>query len=158
MPQRRFPPPWSVEERGAKRKPRGTTGAKKNTRVELFYAVGSPFVITRGCHPRYGREVANGHPVPPAGDAIELAGAVYIVPSPFGLGSVPLSGVRAKKLVSGRIDVLAGAIVIYLTVNKRKCSEGYVFALRSERRLCCEVRGNLAYRWFCSATCCNDVT
>ena len=26
---------------------------------------------------------------------------------------------------------------------------GYVFALRSERRLCAEVRGNLAYRWFC---------
>ena len=118
MPSRRFPPPWSVDERGAKRKPRGTTGAKKNTRVELFYAVGSPFVITRGCHPRYGREVANGHPVPPAGDAIELAGAVYIVPSPFGLGSVPLPGVRAKKLVSGRIDVLAGAIVIYLTVDR----------------------------------------
>lgn len=26
---------------------------------------------------------------------------------------------------------------------------GYVFALRSERRLCCEVQVNLAYRWFC---------
>ena len=26
---------------------------------------------------------------------------------------------------------------------------GYVFAIRSERRLCCEVRVNLAYRWFC---------
>jgi transposase len=26
---------------------------------------------------------------------------------------------------------------------------GYVFALRSERRLCSEVRVNLAYRWFC---------
>jgi transposase len=26
---------------------------------------------------------------------------------------------------------------------------GYVFALRSERRLCAEVRVNLAYRWFC---------
>jgi transposase len=26
---------------------------------------------------------------------------------------------------------------------------GYAFALRSERRLCCEVQVNLAYRWFC---------
>ena len=26
---------------------------------------------------------------------------------------------------------------------------GYVFALRSERRFCCEVQVNLAYRWFC---------
>jgi transposase len=26
---------------------------------------------------------------------------------------------------------------------------GYVFALRSERRLCSEVQVNLAYRWFC---------
>src|SRR5579872_7279091 len=26
---------------------------------------------------------------------------------------------------------------------------GYVFAIRSERRLCSEVRVNLAYRWFC---------
>src|SRR5215216_5646817 len=26
---------------------------------------------------------------------------------------------------------------------------GYVFALRSERRICAEVRVNLAYRWFC---------
>src|SRR5205809_5177349 len=26
---------------------------------------------------------------------------------------------------------------------------GYVFAIRSERRLCCEVQVNLAYRWFC---------
>src|SRR5271169_2986072 len=26
---------------------------------------------------------------------------------------------------------------------------GYVFAIRSERRLCAEVRVNLAYRWFC---------
>src|SRR3974390_477824 len=26
---------------------------------------------------------------------------------------------------------------------------GYVFAIRSERRLCAEVQGNLAYRWFC---------
>ena len=26
---------------------------------------------------------------------------------------------------------------------------GYVFALRSERRLCAEVQVNLAYRWFC---------
>jgi hypothetical protein len=40
------------------------------------------------------------------------------VPSPFGLGSVPLPGVRAKKLVSARIDVLAGAIVIYLNIAK----------------------------------------
>lgn len=29
---------------------------------------------------------------------------------------------------------------------------GYVFALRSERRLCAEVQVNLAYRWFCK--CC----
>jgi transposase len=27
---------------------------------------------------------------------------------------------------------------------------GYVFALRSERLLCREVKVNLAYRWFCS--------
>jgi transposase len=27
---------------------------------------------------------------------------------------------------------------------------GYVFALRSERRLCSKVRVNLAYRWFCN--------
>src|SRR5437868_8747439 len=26
---------------------------------------------------------------------------------------------------------------------------GYLFALRSERRLCAEVQVNLAYRWFC---------
>ncbi|MGY3146642.1 transposase [Bradyrhizobium sp. USDA 3397] len=26
---------------------------------------------------------------------------------------------------------------------------GYVFAIRSERLLCCEVQVNLAYRWFC---------
>jgi transposase len=26
---------------------------------------------------------------------------------------------------------------------------GYVYALRSERRLCAEVQVNLAYRWFC---------
>ena len=26
---------------------------------------------------------------------------------------------------------------------------GYLFALRSERRLCSEVQVNLAYRWFC---------
>src|ERR1700752_1008811 len=26
---------------------------------------------------------------------------------------------------------------------------GYVFAIRSERRLCSEGQGNLAYRWFC---------
>src|SRR6186713_1978594 len=26
---------------------------------------------------------------------------------------------------------------------------GYVFAIRSERRLCAEVKVNLAYRWFC---------
>ena len=26
---------------------------------------------------------------------------------------------------------------------------GYVFAIRSERRICAEVRVNLAYRWFC---------
>ena len=26
---------------------------------------------------------------------------------------------------------------------------GYVFAIRSERQLCSEVRVNLAYRWFC---------
>ena len=26
---------------------------------------------------------------------------------------------------------------------------GYVFAIRSERQLCAEVRVNLAYRWFC---------
>ncbi len=26
---------------------------------------------------------------------------------------------------------------------------GYVFAIRSERALCCEVQLNLAYRWFC---------
>jgi transposase len=26
---------------------------------------------------------------------------------------------------------------------------GYVFAIRSERRLCGEVQVNLAYRWFC---------
>jgi len=25
---------------------------------------------------------------------------------------------------------------------------GYVFAIRSERLLCCEVQVNLAYRWF----------
>ena len=29
---------------------------------------------------------------------------------------------------------------------------GYVFALRSERRLCTEVQMNLAYRWFCKLT------
>src|SRR6478752_6270624 len=28
---------------------------------------------------------------------------------------------------------------------------GYVFAIRSERRLCAEVRVNLAYRWFLQA-------
>src|SRR6202162_2705217 len=26
---------------------------------------------------------------------------------------------------------------------------GYVFAIRSERRICAEIQGNLAYRWFC---------
>jgi transposase len=26
---------------------------------------------------------------------------------------------------------------------------GYLFAIRSERRLCAEVQVNLAYRWFC---------
>lgn len=26
---------------------------------------------------------------------------------------------------------------------------GYVFAIRSERQLCCEMQVNLAYRWFC---------
>jgi transposase len=26
---------------------------------------------------------------------------------------------------------------------------GYVFAIRSERQLCCEIQVNLAYRWFC---------
>jgi len=26
---------------------------------------------------------------------------------------------------------------------------GYVFAIRSERRICAEVQVNLAYRWFC---------
>ena len=26
---------------------------------------------------------------------------------------------------------------------------GYVFAIRSERQLCCELQVNLAYRWFC---------
>src|SRR6201995_1073046 len=26
---------------------------------------------------------------------------------------------------------------------------GYVFAIRSERRVCSEVQGDLAYRWFC---------
>ena len=26
---------------------------------------------------------------------------------------------------------------------------GYVFAIRSERRLCSELQVNLAYRWFC---------
>ena len=26
---------------------------------------------------------------------------------------------------------------------------GYVFAIRSERRICAEARVNLAYRWFC---------
>ena len=26
---------------------------------------------------------------------------------------------------------------------------GYLFAIRSERALCCEVQVNLAYRWFC---------
>src|SRR6202046_2310858 len=31
----------------------------------------------------------------------------------------------------------------------RMLSVGYVFALRSERRLCAEVQVNLAYRWFC---------
>jgi len=29
---------------------------------------------------------------------------------------------------------------------------GYVFAIRSERLLCREVRVNLAYRWFCGKT------
>jgi transposase len=29
---------------------------------------------------------------------------------------------------------------------------GYVFAIRSERRLCAEVQVNLAYRWFCKLT------
>ena len=28
---------------------------------------------------------------------------------------------------------------------------GYVFAIRSERRLCSEVQVNLAYRWFCNS-------
>src|SRR4029077_21031556 len=61
------------------RKPRGPPGASNKRllmRRVLFDAVVSPFVITRGGHPRYGREVANGHPFPPAGDAIELAGTV----------------------------------------------------------------------------------
>jgi len=31
----------------------------------------------------------------------------------------------------------------------RMLIEGYVFAIRSERRLCAEVQVNLAYRWFC---------
>src|SRR5437660_6431976 len=31
----------------------------------------------------------------------------------------------------------------------RLLSVGYVFAIRSERRLCGEVQVNLAYRWFC---------
>ncbi len=26
---------------------------------------------------------------------------------------------------------------------------GYVFAIRSERRICAEIQVNLAYRWFC---------
>ena len=26
---------------------------------------------------------------------------------------------------------------------------GYIFAIRSERRLCAEIQVNLAYRWFC---------
>jgi len=26
---------------------------------------------------------------------------------------------------------------------------GYVFAIRFERRICAEIRVNLAYRWFC---------
>ena len=30
----------------------------------------------------------------------------------------------------------------------RKLIVGYVFAIRSERRLCSEVQVNLAYRWF----------
>lgn len=34
---------------------------------------------------------------------------------------------------------------------------GYVFALRSERRLCSEVRVNLAYRWFCKLGIDDDV-
>src|SRR5262252_1081280 len=32
---------------------------------------------------------------------------------------------------------------------RRMLIVGYVFAIRSERRLCAEVQVNLAYRWFC---------
>ena len=34
---------------------------------------------------------------------------------------------------------------------------GYVFAIRSERQLCSEVRVNLAYRWFCQLGIENDI-
>ena len=34
---------------------------------------------------------------------------------------------------------------------------GYVFAIRSERRLCSEVQVNLAYRWFCKLSIEDDI-
>src|SRR6187402_751433 len=34
---------------------------------------------------------------------------------------------------------------------------GYVFTLRSERRLCSEVQVNLAYRWFCKLSIENQI-
>src|SRR2546423_2397595 len=43
---------------------------------------------------------------------------------------------------TGRPSIDPGLMIRMLLV-------GYVFALRSERRLCAEVQVNLAYRWFC---------
>jgi transposase len=55
-------------------------------------------------------------------------------------------------VVSGRAG---GALFSYRTTVDRSgavdpdADLGYVFAVRSERALCREVRVNLAYRWFC---------
>src|SRR6201986_1466361 len=43
---------------------------------------------------------------------------------------------------TGRPSIDPGLMIRMLLV-------GYVFAIRSERQLCSEVRVNLAYRWFC---------
>jgi transposase len=38
---------------------------------------------------------------------------------------------------------------IYPVLMIRMILVGYVFASRSERRICAEIQVNLAYRWFC---------
>src|SRR5262249_33243733 len=43
---------------------------------------------------------------------------------------------------TGRPSIDPGLMIRMLIV-------GYVFAIRSERRICAEVQVNLAYRWFC---------